>query len=321
MELKIEMAPLEGVTTSYFRRIQSRHFTPADRYFTPFISPTQNHCFTPRILGEISPRVNEGLNVIPQLIGHNADDFLWATNELKAMGYKEVNLNLGCPSPTVTKKKKGAGMLGDIPYLHEFLDRIFSESPVEISVKTRIGRTSYEEAEALAELFSHYPIKELIVHPRLEKDFYKGPVSDESYRIFLRHNPEITVYNGDLFNTDKIKEFSESFPGTGTVMCGRGFIANPKLAGEIKGEGPLTKDEFKDFYDEFFALTRERLPNETQLLLHMKEYWAYWGGIFENAEKEIRQLYKSKSVSDYTLSAAKLFSQHNIVSPAGFYTK
>ncbi|MCQ2479901.1 MAG: tRNA-dihydrouridine synthase, partial [Clostridia bacterium] len=117
MTKTIEMAPLEGSTTSFFRRMQSRHFAVADKYFTPFISPTQNHSFTNRELREILPEMNEGLNVVPQLIGHNADDFLWATNELKEMGYKEVNLNLGCPSATVTKKKKGAGLLGDIPML------------------------------------------------------------------------------------------------------------------------------------------------------------------------------------------------------------
>lgn len=314
----IEMAPLEGSTTSFFRRVQSKHFTVADKYFTPFISPTQNHSFTNRELREILPEINEGLNVVPQLIGHNGDDFLWAANELKEMGYKEVNLNLGCPSATVTKKKKGAGLLGDIPMLTDFLDRIFDSSPLPISIKTRVGRKDLQEAENLAEIFSHYPVAEMIVHPRLEKDFYKGNVSMEAFEIFKEFFGEKISFNGNLFNREDVKNFEANHGAVNTIMCGRGFVCNPKLAGEIKGEEPLTKDEFCAFYEDFYAVTIERLNTETQLLLHMKEYWAYWNRIFVDGEKITKKIFKAKTRLEYNRAVMDVFNNGNIKPLAGF---
>lgn len=314
----IEMAPLEGSTTSFFCLVQSRHFTASSRYYTPFISPTQNHCFTTRELNEILPEKNGGLPVVPQLIGHNAEDFLWAANELKAMGYDTVNLNLGCPSATVTKKKKGAGLLGETAMLTDFLDRIFDDSPVKISVKTRVGRYDLNEAEPLAELFSRYPVSELIVHPRLERDFYKGPVSMEAFEIFRRYSPDNICYNGNLFDRNDVAEFSENNKSVKRIMCGRGFVCNPKLAGELNGEPPLTKDEFISFYEDFYSVTAGRLNTEKQLLLHMKEYWFYWSKIFDCTENISKKLIKSKTKSEYEAAVSALFSSCEIKNTAGY---
>ncbi len=318
MNLKIEMAPLEGVTTAQFRRVQSRHFTPPEKSYTPFISPTQNHIFTARELGEILPEVNEGLNVVPQLIGHNAEDFLWAANELKEMGYKTVNLNLGCPSGTVTKKKKGAGLLSETELLTDFLNRIFFSSPVEISIKTRVGRRDYSEARELAALFSRYPVSELIVHARLEKDFYTGPVSMQAFKEFTAAFPGNICYNGDIFNRENAAEFEKNNPSVGCIMCGRGFAANPKLAGEINGEPPLTKQELKDFYDDFFAVTVGRLHSEKQILHHLKEYWTFWGRLFPDSSRQMKKLFKAGTVAEYSAAVQSVFSACEIIDPAGF---
>lgn len=319
MNIKLELAPLEGATTSFFRQAQCRHFTAPAKSYTPFISPTQNHRFTSRELGELSPKANEGLNVIPQLIGHNADDFLWAANELKAMGYGEVNLNLGCPSGTVTKKKKGAGLLGDLELLQSFLDHIFEKSPVSISIKTRAGRTDYGETEAIAQLFARYPIAGLIVHPRLERDFYTGPVNYESFEVYKKHCRCDICYNGDLFSRDDIQHFTEAHPDVPAVMCGRGFVANPKLAGEANGEAPLSADEFAAFYEDFFAVTLGRLNCEKQILHHIKEYWLYWGKIFEGADPHLKKLFKAKTTAELSTAAQAIITHCPLKDPAGYH--
>ena len=72
------------------------------------------------------------------------------------LGYQEVNLNLGCPSGTVTAKGKGSGMLKDTDALHRFLDQIFCHTTANISVKTRIGFDSPEEFPALMEIYNQY---------------------------------------------------------------------------------------------------------------------------------------------------------------------
>ena len=107
-------APMEGVTSYLYRKAHSRYFKKADKYFMPFLSPSHDHIFTKKDLREIAPEHNEGLNAVPQLLTRRAEDFLWAAGELKKMGYREVNLNLGCPSGTVTAKGKGAGFLGAV---------------------------------------------------------------------------------------------------------------------------------------------------------------------------------------------------------------
>ena len=103
-------APMEGVTGDLFRQAQRQTFPAADSYYTPFLSPTANRTFSPRELREIDPAHNAGIHVVPQLMGHCAEDFLWMAGRLADMGYDEVNFNLGCPSNTVTAKKKGDTM-------------------------------------------------------------------------------------------------------------------------------------------------------------------------------------------------------------------
>ena len=161
-------APLEGVTGSEFRRAHHRWFPGVDAYYMPFLSPTQDHVFTQRELRNVLPEYNQGFRAVPQLLTKNADDFLWCAGELAAMGYDEVNLNLGCPSGTVVAKGKGSGLLGAPEALDRMLDRIFSGSPVAVSLKTRLGLEDPEEFARLLEIFGRYPDSLLIVHPRVE---------------------------------------------------------------------------------------------------------------------------------------------------------
>ena len=107
----IYFAPMEGVTDAVYRRVHHAHFGGVDKYFIPFISPTQNLVLTPRERNNVSPDVNAGMRVVPQVLTKKADHFLWAAQLLHDMGYEEINLNIGCPSGTVTAKGKGAGML------------------------------------------------------------------------------------------------------------------------------------------------------------------------------------------------------------------
>ena len=59
---------------------------------------------TERVRRDILPEYNRDTPVLPQILTKSVPDFLWAAGELAAMGYEEVNLNLGCPSGTVTAK-------------------------------------------------------------------------------------------------------------------------------------------------------------------------------------------------------------------------
>ena len=107
--MKFYLAPLEGLTTYVYRNVYHHFFHPMDKYFTPFIVPHPNRGFKPKELKEILPQHNQGLCVVPQILTNNAEDFIRTAQEFREYGYEEINLNLGCPSGTVTAKKKGSG--------------------------------------------------------------------------------------------------------------------------------------------------------------------------------------------------------------------
>lgn len=71
-------------------------------------------------------------------------------------------------------KGRGAGFLAFPERLDLFLEEVFQNCPIDISVKTRIGTESGEEFPKLMDIYNKYPIKELIIHPRTQKDFYKN---------------------------------------------------------------------------------------------------------------------------------------------------
>ena len=174
MTMQYLCAPMEGVTGDLFRQAQRQTFPAADSYYTPFLSPTANRTFSPRELREIEPAHNAGIRVVPQLMGHCAEDFLWMAGQLADMGYDEVNLNFGCPAGTVVAKGKGSGFLREPEAMIRFLDEIFSaDLPIAISVKTRLGWASEDEFDRLVDVYNRFPMKRLTVHPRLKSDHYK----------------------------------------------------------------------------------------------------------------------------------------------------
>ena len=189
---------MEGITGAVFRRLHHACFSGVDRYYTPFLSPTSDRRFTPREQREFYPEYNEGIPLIPQILTKHAGDFLWAAEELSAMGYKEVNLNAGCPSGTVTAKGKGAGLLADLAALDAFLDEIFTHANCKISVKTRLGLNDPEEFEPILEIYNRYPLSELIVHPRVRKDFYRHPVRTEYFDLAYEKSKNPISYNGSI---------------------------------------------------------------------------------------------------------------------------
>ena len=176
--MKIYMAPMEGITNHIYRRAYHRWFTPADRYFAPFLT---NVGLNKKELSDLLPENNEGMELIPQILTNRPEIFLELSHTLHAFGYTQVNLNLGCPSGTVAAKGRGAGFLRRPQELEEFLKRIFDACPLQISVKTRIGYSDEGEWPALWELLRRFPFSEIIIHPRLRTDFYRGSVRREAF--------------------------------------------------------------------------------------------------------------------------------------------
>jgi len=310
-------APMEGVTGYIYRNAHRKFFNNVDAYFTPFIVPTQNREFSSREKNDILPEHNEGARIIPQIMTNHWEGFVWTALELKKYGYDEVNLNLGCPSKTVVSKQRGSGFLAVPDQLDQFLERIFSID-MNISIKTRIGKDSPEEFYRLMEIYNKYPVKELIIHPRIQTDFYRNTPNWDMFQMAVTVSKNPVCYNGDIFTPGAYDRMIETFPSVDRVMLGRGLIANPMLAGEIKGQGRLKKEQLRAFHDEILSGYQETIFGDRNLLFKMKELWAYMLQSFENSEKHGKKIQKSQNLWDYTSAVNALFKDLELKSSMDF---
>ena len=301
--MRYYFAPLEGLTDSVYRRLHHKYFPGIHRYYTPFFSPTVHRALTPRETRELPPASTLSYSCVPQLLTKVPADFLWMAEQCRDLGYDEVNLNLGCPSGTVTAKGKGAGMLTDLQSLDRFLDEVFSAAPLDISIKTRLGFHSAEEFPALLDIFNCYPVKELIVHPRVRQDFYSAQVDLEHFTYALQNSKSPVCYNGNLCSKEQILKFAEQFPQVGSVMVGRGLIGDPGMF----APGGTTVSSLSAFYGELFEEYRVIFGSSRNAMFRLKENWRYLLRHFENSEKLGKRLRKAKDPDEYSAITREIF--------------
>ena len=333
-DIKFYAAPMEGITGYTYRTVHGSCYPGTDLYFSPFISPNQHHGVNPKEKRDISPKNNQGIHLIPQILTNKSDFMLSAAGELKTVyGYEEVNLNLGCPSKTVVSKGKGSGFLEDTQGLDRFFDEVFSaidqaggmgkDSPYpKISVKTRLGMEDTAEFEDILKVYNRYPLSELIVHPRVQKEFYKGLPHLETFAEVVESCTHSLCYNGDIWSLEDYKKIRELFPKVKKVMLGRGLIANPELVKELQEyEKCMAKGEvwtgyrrdfrqLKRYHDKLLSgYLEQMLGDQTNTLFKMKECWVYMERQFPEQEKLIKKLKKAGKLAEYERLAEELFAE------------
>ncbi|MCT8977032.1 tRNA-dihydrouridine synthase family protein [Clostridium sp. CX1] len=311
--MKFYFAPMEGLTGYIYRNAHNTFFNKIDKYFSPFIVANQSNSFKTRELNDILPENNQGLVLIPQLLTNNAKDFIHTSKKIKQLGYNEVNLNLGCPSGTVVSKNRGSGFLSKTEELDLFLEEIFSEATTKISIKTRIGKDNPEEFYKLIEIFNKYPLEELIIHPRIQKDFYKNKPNLKVFKdaLVLSKNP--VCYNGDIFTVKDYREFLADFHSVETIMLGRGLLANPALISSIENNTKLEKNLLKDFHDKIYEDYKKVLFGDRNVLFKMKELWFYIIPMFSDNGKYAKKIRKSERLRDYDEAVSSLFREQDIL--------
>lgn len=310
-------APLEGITGFSWRNCHRAHFGGAGRYFTPFISPNQKTTLRTREMRDVLPENNRA-EIVPQLLTRSAEDFLICAEVLRDMGYNEVNLNLGCPSGTVTAKRKGSGLLLYPEELERLLDGIFEGAKIKVSIKTRTGFKDHAEFDKLLELFNRYPLSELIVHPRVREDFYAGRPNLDAFSYALQNSRAPVCYNGDIFTQADFDAFIEKFPTVERIMLGRGLIANPALARLLGGGEGIDAVSMKAFHDELLAEYNSFGYGDKNVLFKMKELWACLCHMFPDSKKQVKAILKAQAMADYVGAVNALFSQCALDAAAGF---
>ena len=280
-------APLEGITDATFRRLHHKYFPGVDAYFMPFISPTVHRCLTHREARELPKADSVGFRAVPQLLGKNVEDMLWAIGVCRDLGYDEVNINLGCPSGTVVSKGKGSGMLADVFALDGFLEQIYGKAVLPVSLKTRIGVNDSENWGKLLEIYRDYPVKELTVHPRIRKAFYKGECDMEAFAMAVEGSPFPVCYNGNVNSVEDARKIAERFPSVESVMIGRGLVADPGMLG-----GGTDRETLKAFLNELSDTYCVVFESKRNAIYRMKDNWHYLIALFEGSEKHWKELRK-----------------------------
>ena len=311
--MKYYLAPMEGITTYIYRNAYNHYFGGIDKYFTPFIASKK---MNRRELNEILPEHNEGIDVVPQILTNRADEFLQITNKIAEYGYQTVNLNLGCPSGTVTARKRGAGFLSVPDELDNFLYEIFDKSPLKISIKTRIGIASIEEWDRILEIYKKYPIEELSIHPRLQKELYKFTPHKEAYLTAVNELGDTIplCYNGDITSQESYDKLKNTVGKINCIMIGRGILRNPALISELKHSEAkesdsaklFTKENLRAFHDEIFAGYAAGMAGETPTLFKMKDLWPYLSESFTESDKHLKKIRKAGGYSEYKIAVNNL---------------
>lgn len=317
--MKYYLAPMEGITGYIYRNSYEKFFNNIDKYFTPFIIPNSSKSLKTKELKDVLPENNKGLYVVPQILTNDSEGFISTSRRLQQLGYNEVNLNLGCPSGTVVSKNRGAGFLAKREDLDRFLDEIFKMNDLKISIKTRIGKDSPEEFYELIKIYNKYPIEELIIHPRIQKDFYGNKPNLEVFKDALSLSTNRVCYNGDIFTVHDHNKFTKAFPEVKAVMLGRGILANPGLINEIKNSAFLDKEVLKEFHDEIFHEYRESFNEDRNAMFRMKELWGYMIYMFSDNKKYAKKIKKSQKVQDYNQAVLSLFVEQEIIKGAGLF--
>ena len=307
--MRYDAAPMEGLTDRVWRQAHQHYFGGADRYYAPFISPPENRVPIKKKMAELAPEANPGAPVIPQLLAKDGSLAAWMMGLLRReMGYTEVNLNLGCPSGTVTAKGKGSGMLRDLEALDRFLYTVFDEAGGPISVKTRIGVTDPEEFGPILEVYNRYPLAELIIHPRVMRQLYRGQADRAAFAAALPSCKAPVCYNGDITTPQDLTALEAAWPGLAGLMAGRGLIANPALFRMARGGAAPSKEELRGYLTELYTGYTAAFGSATAAISRMKGFWHECIGLFAGTEKLEKQLRKLREPWEYEVTVDQIFT-------------
>lgn len=313
MGLTLLSSPLQGFTDFRFRNAFNKYFGGIDTFYSPYIRLNKKLEIKKVYERDILPENNPGINVIPQVMTNNADEFLFVAKYVQKLGYKELNWNLGCPYPMVAKRNMGSGLIKYPEIINNILCKVQSESYIIISIKTRLGYESKEEIFKLLPVLEKYPIKNIIIHPRIGKQLYKGAVDTDSFRSCIDSTSHKIYYNGDISSVEDFCKITDSFPMIDHWLIGRGIIADPFLPGMIRSntlEYPENRIElFSKFHDTLFHEYSKTLSGPGHIILKMFQFWEYFIKSFPNSPKGLKKIKKAKTISEYQEAVMNILNQ------------
>ena len=311
MSITLLSSPLQGFTDFRFRNAFHKHFGGIDTFYSPYIKLNGKLVVKGSYERDILPENNTTLEVIPQIITNDAEEFLFVAKYVQQMGYKELNWNLGCPYPMVAKCGMGSGLISNTSQIEHILKRVHNETDIIVSMKMRMGYENPTEILDVFPILEQYPIKNIAIHARIGKQLYKGGVDLDSFQKCLDTSKQKIYYNGDITSVAKFKELQERFPSIDHWMIGRGLIADPFLPSMIKNnttEYPKNRFEiFEAFHDEIYQQYDAYLQGPTPIRMKMLGFWEYFSESFSNPQKTFKKIKKAGNSKNYEIAVKEIF--------------
>ena len=299
---KLIMAPFRGITHKTWRQAFARHIGGFDEFFSPFISGSGTEQVHPGKLTDILPLSDNLAPTIPQIISTSANEIILLGKALAEKGYDELNWNLGCPFARIANKKRGCGLLPFPGILNDILEKVFKETEIGISIKTRLGYHHKEEIQKVLPVLNAYPLKRVILHPRTGKQGYKGKADPHEFAQCLEVSRHPLIYNGDIYNYRQFEILQRMFPGQRQWMIGRGALINPFLAAELKGKAfsdEEKRQKLEAFHFELWYQAYGFHQQEARALGSMKAVWHYMSGIFAEGQQAFSRIKRAKTKEAY----------------------
>lgn len=301
--MNLYLAPIHGMTLAFYRTLYAETFGGFDAYYAPFIATTPMRKATSPVFNDINQENNlPSQKLIPQLLGNNGADLRFFASSIAKRGYDEVNWNIGCPFPSIIKKKKGSGILPQLGLIRGILEEVCLDNSYDLSVKMRLGLTNYEEGIEVIELMNDYPIKNVVIHGRLGTQKYEGVVDLDAFEALYRACKHPVIYNGDILSINDYRTIQKRFPAIDDFMLGRGALRNPFLALEIKGI-TVTYDQrllfLKTFHTKAYNHYQTHCPTESLLLNKMKEFWTYASHQIDSTGVFLKKIRQCSTLADY----------------------
>ncbi len=310
MSFTLLSSPLQGFTDFRFRNAFHHYFGGIDTFYAPYIRLDGKMVVKNSYQRDLLPEHNNTLEVIPQVITNDADEFLFVAKYVQELGYKELNWNLGCPYPMVTKRGMGSGLICDPAKIDNILDRAHSETDILVSMKMRMGYENSNEILDAFPILDKYPLKNIAIHARIGKQLYKGGVDLDAFERCVSSTKHKLYYNGDITTVDAFKNMQERFPSIDHFMIGRGLIADPFLPNMIKNNTTdYPKDRWKifsEFHDTIYEQYDAALSGPTPIKMKMQGFWSYFSESFGNPQKTFKKIKKANNPKAYKLAVSEI---------------
>lgn len=312
MSTTLLSSPLQGFTDFRFRNAFNHYFGGIDTFYAPYIRLNGKLKIKQSYQLDLQPENNTTLNVIPQVMTNDADEFMFVVDYVQSLGYKELNWNLGCPYPMVTKSGMGSGLICNPTKIDEILKRAHNESDITVSMKMRMG---YEHAAEILDtlpILDSYPLKNIAIHARIGKQLYKGPVDLEAFERCITGTKHKLYYNGDITSVESFKAMEARFPSIDHFMIGRGLIADPFLPSMIKNNTTTyPKDRweiFSQFHDTIYQQYDAYLSGPTPIKMKMLGFWEFFSQSFSNPQKTYKAIKKASNPVKYKQAVATILN-------------